>query len=132
MNIKVDIYLLVSIVILFLFKQLETFLILYFFIILHEAAHIVVATALKIKVKEISFLPFGVNAKFELKNDLKKEIIISCAGPIFSLLVAIMVEEFKFQNLFIFFTNMIPIFPLDGGRILKNSILLIFREYKRY
>lgn len=129
MSIKIDLYLIISIAILIFFKQIDTFLSLYIFIFFHEMAHVLIALLLKIKVLEISFLPFGANAKFDFGNHRIKEIIIAIAGPIYSLCTAYFVEDFRIQNLFIFTTNMIPIFPLDGGRILKNIIILIFGEY---
>ena len=124
MNIKVDLCLIVSIVILLLFKQVEVFLIFYFFIILHEFSHILIAICLKIKPIEISFLPFGVNAKFDFLNHRKREIIVALAGPMFCCLVAYYFPQYRIQNLFIAIMNMMPIYPLDGGRILKNSMIL--------
>lgn len=129
MNIKIDFYLIVSIVILTFFRQVETFLIFYLFVALHELAHIFVAYILKIKVLEVSFLPFGVNAKFDFSKHKYKEILISSAGPIFSISMTFLLKDFFIQNIFIFLINMIPIYPLDGGRILKNIIILIFGAY---
>lgn len=124
MNIKIDIYLIISIAILLLFHQAEHFLIFYFFIILHEISHILMAFCLKIKPIEISFLPFGVNAKFNFINCRNKEIIVALAGPIFSVLIAYYFPQYRVQNLFIAIMNMMPIYPLDGGRILKNIMIL--------
>ena len=123
MNIKIDLYLIISFIILTFFRQIDVFLSFYIFVILHELAHILVAFILKIKVLEISFLPFGVNAKFDFDKSKLKEIVVASAGPIFSLCMYFIFEEFKVQNLFIFLTNMIPIYQLDGGRILKNIII---------
>ena len=128
MSIKIDIYLIFSIIILFFFRQAEAFLIFYFFVLLHELAHILVANLLKIKIIDISLLPFGVNAKFDFCDNKIKEIIIASAGPVFSLIIACILKEYFIQNFFIFVVNMIPIYPLDGGRILKNIILLVFKN----
>ena len=126
MNIKIDFYLIISIVILLLFHQAEDFLIFYFFIILHEFSHILIAFFLKIKLIEISFLPFGVNAKFDFINCRKKEIIVALAGPVFSILLAYYFPQYRISNLFIAIMNMIPIYPLDGGRIVKYIMILKF------
>lgn len=96
----------------------------YMFIFLHELAHILVALILKIKLIDVSFLPFGVNARFDFENHKIKEILISFAGPILSLIFALYLPKYRVINLFILITNLIPIFPLDGGRILKNIICL--------
>lgn len=126
MSIKIDIYLVFSIVILFFFRQAEHFLIFYIFVLLHEFAHILMARIMKIKIIEVSLLPFGVNARFDFCGNKIREIIIACAGPIFSFLIANALREYFIQNIFIFIVNLIPIYPLDGGRILKNIILLTF------
>lgn len=130
MSVKIDLYLILSLAVLIFFKQIETFLIIYTFIILHEMTHVFVALLLKIKVLEINFLPFGANAKFDFGNHRIKEIIVSSSGPIFSLVMACVLKDFRLQNLFILITNMLPILPLDGGRILKNIMILILGENK--
>ena len=130
MNIKIDIYLIMSLIILTIFKQVESFMIFYTFIMLHELIHIITARVLQIKVIEVSFLPFGVNAKFNFKNNKIKEIIVASAGPIFSLIMSICFEYYKVENLFIFITNILPIYPLDGGRILKNIMKLVLGSNK--
>ena len=79
MNVKIDIYLIISLNILTIFKQVDSFLILYIFITLHELIHILTAILLRVKVIEVSFLPFGVNAKFDFKNNKIKEIIVASA-----------------------------------------------------
>jgi len=125
MSIKLDIYLVFSIIILFFFRQAESFLIFYLFVLLHEIAHILVAKLLKVKVVDVSLLPFGVNARFDYCDNKIKEIIIASAGPILSLVMSETLNEYFIQNIFIFIVNMIPIYPLDGGRIFKNLLLVI-------
>ena len=117
MNIKIDLYLIITLAILAIVRQVEAFLIFYLFIVLHELIHIVTALVLKIKINEITFLPFGVYAKFDFNNHRIKEILVAMAGPLFSLGIALTIEKFMYQNIFIFITNMLPIYPLDGGRI---------------
>lgn len=128
MSIKIDLYLIISMAVLIFFKQIEPFLTLYIFIIFHEIAHILVAILLKIKVLEINFLPFGANAKFDFSNHFIKEIIVASSGPIFSLGMAYLLKDFRIHNLFILITNMLPIYPLDGGRISKNIMILFLGE----
>ncbi len=130
MSIKFDFYFFISLICLLFLRQLESFFVFYGFVCLHELAHIVTAIALKIPVKEIVFLPFGVNAKFEFHKKKKKEIIVALAGPLFSVLCAFFCQEYSVQNFFIFLLNSIPIYPLDGGRILKNSMCLLWGNVK--
>ncbi len=126
MNVKIDLYLIISLIILTFFRQIDVFLSFYIFAVLHELAHITIALILRVKVLELSFLPFGVNAKFDFGKSRLKEVIIATVGPIFSLYLYFITEKFKVQNLFIFITNMLPIYPLDGGRIVKNIIIFLF------
>ena len=63
-----------------------------------------------------------------------KKVIISCAGPITNFIIAIIFYFFDFSifnisrefiiytNLIIGIFNLIPIYPLDGGRIIKNIL----------
>lgn len=125
MNIKVDLYLFVSMIILLLFHQIVPFLTFYVFVILHELAHTLMAVLLRIPVKELNFLPFGVNAKFEFGKHLVREILVAIAGPLFSFFVAYYFPAYRVENTFICVMNLLPIYPLDGGRILKNLLLLI-------
>lgn len=126
MNITIDFYWILSILFLIFTKQGETYFIFYFFIFLHELAHILMAVLLKVKVEEISFLPVGVNAKFDFKKKKGKEIVVAMAGPVFSLLLAFFFPKYKVENCWIAILNLLPIAPLDGGRILKNTLWLVF------
>ena len=73
-------------------------------------------------------MPFGVNAKFDFENHKIKEIFIASAGPVFSACMAYFFKEYMVQNLFICITNLLPIYPLDGGRILKNTMILLLGQ----
>lgn len=125
MNVKIDLYLILSIVILFAFNKAEIFLTFYVFVALHELSHILVALCLKISVKEVTLLPFGINAKFEFDKKYKKEIIVAMAGPIMSFALAYYFPTYRLINMFIGIMNLLPIYPLDGGRIIKNTLILV-------
>ena len=111
----------------FAIQNIENFMFVYVFAIMHEISHMLVAILLKMNVYEIELLPIGVNAKYIGKNTYLKELIISLAGPIASLLFAVILknEVFKMMNLSIAIFNLIPIKPFDGGKILEN-ICVIF------
>ena len=126
MNVKIDLYLILSIVILFAFNKAEIFLTFYVFVALHELSHILVALCLKISVKEVTLLPFGINAKFEFDKKYKKEIIVAMAGPIMSFILAYYFPTYMLINMFIGIMNLLPIYPLDGGRILKGILHINF------
>ncbi|SDK57881.1 M50 family metallopeptidase [Natronincola ferrireducens] len=104
-------------------------------IVTHELAHSFVAIYYGVNVTEIELFPFGGVARAENYLDLDpfKEMVISIVGPIVNfvlLLIAIMIQSyittqvdillfFIFINLTIGLFNMLPILPLDGGRILR-------------
>lgn len=132
MVIKIHIYLFLVIAYMFAIGNLEKFIIAYFFIILHEIAHILIATLLRIKIREIELLPIGVNAKYTGRISVIKELLISIAGPLASFLFYKFLKQDYLRkiNLFISITNLIPLKPYDGGRIIHSIVGLIINEKK--
>ena len=130
MVIKIHLYLFLVFAYMYALQNLETFIISYFFIMLHELAHIVIARVISIKVYEIELLPIGINAKYEKNISIPKELLISLAGPIASLLFYKVLSNsfFKSINFFIAIINLIPLKPFDGGRIINAIITLICNE----
>ena len=112
----------------FAIQNIENFMCLYLFVIMHEISHMLVAIILKMNVYEIELLPIGVNAKYTGKISNFKELLISLAGPIASFLFALMFENetFKLMNLSIAIFNLMPIRPFDGGKILENFFCILF------
>jgi len=107
-------------------------------ILIHEISHSMIATYYGIKINEIEIFPFGAVARTENPFELNpyKEIVIAIGGPISNfimLFIGIVIEFhmnthaewmyfFIFSNLTIGLFNMLPILPLDGGRILRAYI----------
>lgn len=115
-------------------------------VVLHELGHSLTAQKYHIPTKDITLLPIGGLARFEkLPEEPKKELIIAIAGPIVNFVIAgiiyifwdkvtfsieelrvITAENFVFMfmyvNLFIGLFNLIPAFPMDGGRILRAAL----------
>lgn len=117
-------------------------------VVIHEITHSVLAKYFGIGVKEIVLLPIGgVSQIEELPSEPRKEIIISIAGPLVSFLLAlifyflargsylrtadIILSSANFWaklfwiNLILGIFNLIPAFPMDGGRVLRS--LFAFR-----
>lgn len=105
------------------------------------------------KVQKLDIMPigFGVSFRVDTKNYNKKilkanlltvkKIIIVLAGPlinlilifIFSILEYILkigIDTLIYVNILIFIFNMMPIYPLDGGRILKNILYIFLGKLK--
>lgn len=133
---RIDLKILILIVLLYFTKQLKIYLITMIFVILHEVSHLVVGLILKMKVKSLSFMPLGLSVEFikENNNSELKNILIAIAGPLFNITVLIVAFFIKtnsdLKNLIIYsnfslaILNLLPIFPLDGGRIIRSLLNL--------
>lgn len=132
MSIKIHMYLIVALAYLFFIEKLNVFILFYISILLHEMAHIVIALLLKVNVTEIFLMPVGVCAIYNEIINPYKEILISVAGPIISLIIALLSKDefIKNINFIILIINLLPIYPLDGGRLLKNFCVLKY-DYKK-
>ncbi|TKC20192.1 stage IV sporulation protein FB [Robertmurraya kyonggiensis] len=128
------------------FIELSLLLLIIFF---HEMGHAVAASFFSWRVKRISFLPFGGVAEIDEHGNrpLKEEAIVTLAGPIqhlWLLVVAFLLYQFNLIsdfiytnfvqfNLMILIFNLLPIWPLDGGKFvflwlsLKESFPKAFR-----
>lgn len=146
MQIKVDLKIFIAILIFLLTEQLNIYIVFMLFAIIHELGHVLTGIILEFKPKNIEVLPIGISACFYMQCDdynkkinyanrfVLKKVIISCAGPITNFIIAIIFYFFDFSifnisrefiiytNLIIGIFNLIPIYPLDGGRIIKNIL----------
>lgn len=138
-------------IIFYLSKQIEIYLVIMFFAFIHELTHLLAGILLKMKVKRISIMPLGFSVEFAVaeenynKKILKsnileiKRIVIAIAGPLINLIICLVASNLNIQyelknmiiysNFLIAIFNLLPIYPLDGGRIIK-SILCIYTGRK--
>ena len=117
-------------------KRTEIFLCSYGVMTLHEIAHLISAAAIGLKIDKIVFYPYGVNLKLKNKivNSIADEIILYLAGPLvnclFALIAIVLYKIYRqpwqqylyVANIMLFVLNMLPIYPLDGGIILKKLL----------
>lgn len=121
------------------FRLISYFMIL---IIVHELGHILVSLLFKWKIDKVIVLPFGCLTKFNeiINRPLYQDFLVASSGIILQLIFyTIFVNKIDYKyfssiNYFIIVFNLIPIYPLDGSKILniffniitsyKNSILL--------
>jgi stage IV sporulation protein FB len=103
-------------------------------IFIHEMGHAFAASFFSWRIKKITLLPFGGVAEMDEHGNrpLKEEAIVVLAGPLqhvwmvlaaYMLLTMAIIPEDLFQtflhyNLMIFIFNLIPIWPLDGGKLI--------------
>ena len=113
---------------------------------IHELGHLIACLCFKVEVKKITILPFGFNLQLKDYVELKpiQELIIYMAGPAMyffnAILLSFLYQKHIFSevtylfamngNLAINLFNLLPIYPLDGFRIL-NSALQMFTPYKQ-
>ena len=124
MVIKIHIYLFLMMAYMYACGMLDTFMVYYVFVIMHELAHISMALLCGIDVPEITLLPIGINAKYLDDCSSKKEFLISLAGPLASFLFFIILNNplYAMFNLMICLTNLIPVLPFDGRRIIQSFL----------
>lgn len=105
-----------------------------FIIFVHEMGHAVAASFFSWRIKKISFLPFGGVAEIDEHGNrpLREEAIVTLAGPIqhlwligagfllfeMNLMPNDLYQLFLKYNFMVLIFNLLPIWPLDGGKIL--------------
>ena len=114
-------------------------LVLFGIVFLHELAHTLVASAYGVQFSTIELFPFGGVASSEEFHDPDPfaEAIIALAGPDqrrlmylghgwapYEVVPAQWLEYFLRANCVIGLFNLMPAFPLDGGRVLRAYLAL--------
>lgn len=108
-------------------------------VFLHELGHAVYALKKGIIVKSITLHAFGGIAQIEREQSSPKDdFLFAVSGPVVSLILAggfflfkdnVITKYLSTVNFVIFLFNMIPLFPLDGGRALRAVIWKINKNY---
>jgi Zn-dependent protease len=112
-------------------------------VVLHELAHALVARSYGLSIHGITLFIFGGVAEMETEPpSAKAEFMVAIAGPIASVAIAAgcslligvpwgfpgasvavaVLTYLAFINRMLVFFNMIPAFPLDGGRVLRSAL----------
>lgn len=126
----------------FLIGSFMPFIILLLLIIVHEIGHFITAIFFRIEVDKIYIYPFGGVSKFNisLNESLLKEFLILIMGPIFQIIFYFIIINIDYFNNYvklitvynytILLFNLLPIYPLDGGKLLNIllSTKLSFRN----
>lgn len=120
-------------------------------VVLHELSHSLTARRYGIPTRSITLLPIGGVADLEkMPEDPRQELAVSVAGPLLNLGIAFIFwillsaagklnlnpEDFRvidksnffivlmFANLMLAFFNLIPAFPMDGGRVFRSLLAM--------
>ena len=113
-------------------------------VVAHEFGHIFTARAFGVSTPDVTLLPIGGVARLErIPEQPYEEFLVAIAGPLVNVAIAFtlvllagahldtgdlyavertttsMVDRLAAVNLFLAVFNMIPAFPMDGGRVLR-------------
>lgn len=121
----------------------KTLFFLFLMLTIHECAHMLTAYYFHYPIEKIILYPFGLSAQMRYigMGSVWRELVIIAAGPIthllfpqlFSLLVSLELISQPYMdylcqlNTSILIFNLLPVFPLDGGRIVQSLYHLVFR-----
>jgi stage IV sporulation protein FB len=112
-------------------------------VLAHEFGHIFTARAFGVATPDVTLLPIGGVARLErIPEEPRQEFLIAIAGPAVNVVIGLalvlagahldpsalsgvdnahisMLDRLAIVNLFLAVFNMIPAFPMDGGRVLR-------------
>jgi len=128
---------------------------LFFCVLLHEFGHALMAKRFGFKTRDITLLPIGGVARLErMPENPRQELMVTLAGPAVNVVIAAILyvvlavtgeatpletltmtsgsfwERLLVFNVVIVLFNMLPAFPMDGGRALR-AFLAMKMEYSR-
>ncbi len=130
---------------------LAMILMLFVIVVVHELSHSLVARAFGVRIRDITLLPIGGVARMEeIPENPGQEIFIAVAGPASNFVLASIIfvlaaftgdlralflsDESSFLSILFMINivlgvfNLIPAFPMDGGRVLRG-LLAAFLPY---
>lgn len=127
----------------------------FFCVLLHEFGHVFAARGYGIRTPDITLLPIGGVARLErMPRRPAHELVVAVCGPLVNVGIAALIllvlgprleldptawrfeqsghfwEKLMLWNLVMVLFNMVPAFPMDGGRVLRALLAMVF-DYGR-
>ena len=112
--------------------------------LLHELAHAYASARIGYQLNRIVLMPYGATLDGEFSDlSAKDEVMIALAGPLCNLACAALflgvwwcfptayayTDTAFYASLSLGLCNLLPAYPLDGGRILKSALFSLFVAY---
>lgn len=125
--------------------QIFTFVIYTLTALVHELGHSVVANSLGYKLNKITLMPYGAVVSGQIEGlNFNDEVKIALAGPLINIAIGLLfvaswwlfpqtyayTDVVAFANFSMAIINLLPVFPLDGGRVLMASLGTILGNEK--
>ena len=143
MKIEINLKIILFIILFIMLNKIDIYMLFIIFILCHELAHMLIGIFLGFKPKTLALNPLGVSIEFynydeNKKNNCIKRIFTYFAGPISNFVFCFIFcfinidmekkTQIIYTNLLIGSFNLIPILPLDGGKILKEFLKLFYNS----
>lgn len=149
MSIKINLKIFLFAIIFYITKQIYIYAMIMLFAFLHEMGHLICGILMGLKPKSLKIMPMGLSIEFKILPEEYnqkiakasrlqiKKLWIAIAGPLTNIIISIIVMIFKkhintsiyseliYSNILIAVFNLLPIYPLDGARILKSCIYIL-------
>ena len=127
----------------------------FFCVLLHEFGHVAAARRYGIRTPDITLWPIGGVARLErMPRKPSEELVVAICGPLVNVVIAALIglvltvpvselgeadfgapghflEKLMALNIVMVVFNLIPAFPMDGGRILRALLTMFTGDYAK-